>query len=546
MTGRLDSGVAEIPRGRGYLLLVLSGGTLALAFPPVDFTPAAFLSLVPFFYVLRRTRVTGFWSAFRPGLVAGVAFFIPLLYWLIFLSSREMNNPVLMTGPLLLLVLFEALYWGLFSTGAACLRRWSRVPAWLYLPVLWVACEQLRSLFVLGFTWGALGYAGVDVNPLPAQFAGITGVLGVSFWMVLVNALLLDAMLARGRRRGLLSLACAVVFVIPWIHGAAVMREGLPEDTPTVRVAVVQPNIPAERKWEEDYRDMSFDVLASLTRLAAVQSPDLVVWPETAAPAYLLRQPEYLDKVIEAARDAGAPILTGCLDLDYDADSEEVLTRNSAMLITPEGEVLDKYDKIHLVPFGEVIPFETVFPILKKVDFGEADFAPGRELVVFDSGRVRFSVLICFEAIFPRLARQFVDRGAGLLVNVTNDVWYGRTSMPFQHASMAVMRSIENRRSLVRSANSGVSLVTDPFGRVVSRLGIFESGVLVEDVAVVQSTSFYTRRGDIFAWATVVLSLALVVASVAGRKGAFCTSGSAHGESHSPLRSRAPKGPERS
>lgn len=516
-------------RVREYLLLVASGVTLALAFPPVDFTPAAFLSLVPFFYVLRRRRVTGFWSAFRPGFVAGVAFFIPLLYWLIFLSSQEMDNPVVMSGPLILLVVLQSLYWGLFSTAAACVRSGTRIPTWIYLPVLWVACEQLRSLFVLGFTWGALGYAGVDTNPVPAQFASLTGVLGVSFWMVLVNVLLLEAMLVRGPRRSRLSLACAIVFVLPWVHGSLVMRAGLPDDTRTLRVAVVQPNIPAERKWDADYKDTSFEVLAALTRLAGPQSPDLVVWPETAAPAYLLREPEYLAKVAAAAEAAGVPILTGCPDLDYDRESGSVLTRNSVVLVTPEGNVVGTYDKIHLVPFGEVIPFETVFPVLKKVDFGEADFAPGEERVVFDAGAVRFSVLICFEAIFPRLARQFVDHGAELLVNVTNDAWYGRTSMPFQHSAMSVMRSIENRRSLARSANSGVSLVTDPFGRIVSRLGIFERGVIVEDVALVQSTSFYTRRGDIFAWTTVVLSLALVVASLAGRERALCTSQTARG-----------------
>ncbi len=539
-----DPGDQSISRGREYLLLILSGGTLALAFPPVDFTPAAFLSLVPFFYVLRRTRVTGFWSAFRPGLVAGVSFFIPLLYWLVFLSSMEVDNPVLMSGPLLLLVVLESLYWGLFSTGASCLRRWSRVPAWVYLPILWVACEQIRSLFVLGFTWGALGYAGVDTNPVPAQFASLTGVLGVSFWMVLVNALLLEALLARGRRRSSLSLACAVVFIVPWVHGALVMRAGLPDDTPTIRVAVVQPNVAAARKWEPEYKDMSFEVLGKLTRLAARQSPDLVVWPETAAPAYLLREPEYMAKVVDVAREVGAPILTGCPDLDYDRRLKQVVPRNSVVLVTPEGEVAGKYDKIHLVPFGEAIPFQTVFPILKRVNFGEADFVPGEDRVVFDTGGARFSVLICFEAIFPRLARQFVDRGARLLVNVTNDVWYGRTSMPFQHAAMAVMRSIENRRSLARSANSGVSLVTDPFGRIISRLGIFQRGVIVEDVPMVESTSFYSRRGDVFAWATVILSLALVLASARGRKGAFCTPGSAYGESRSPSSSQVSGGTE--
>ncbi|MBD3348894.1 MAG: apolipoprotein N-acyltransferase [Candidatus Eisenbacteria bacterium] len=507
-----------LPASREYPLLVAGGILLALAFPPVGFVPAAFLGLIPFLYVLRRRRITGLWSAFRPGLVAGLSFFGPLLYWLIFLSSDQMDNPVLMSGPLVLLVLLQSLYWGLFSAGAFWVRDRTGAPAWLYAPLLWVACEQLRSLFVLGFTWGALGYAGVDVDPTPAQFASVTGVFGVSFWMVLVNALVLEALLARGGRRLRLSLAGVVVYALPWIHGLLVLGAGLAPDMETRRVAVVQPNIPAERKWDEDYKDETFGVLTGLTRAAGTDSLDLVVWPETAAPSYLLREPAYLELVSGASAEAGAPILTGCPDLQYDEETNQVLPRNSVLLVLPGGEIADRYDKIHLVPFGEAIPFQSVFPALRRVDFGEADFAPGEVRTVFESSGARFSALICFESTFPRLARQFVVGGSELLVNVTNDVWYGRTSMPFQHAAMAIMRSIENRRSLVRSANSGISLVTDPFGRVVARLGIFQRGVLVEDVPLVRRTTFYSRYGDLFPWSCLALSVALAAVPALSRR----------------------------
>jgi apolipoprotein N-acyltransferase len=163
------------------------------------------------------------------------------------------------------------------------------------------------------------------------------------------------------------------------------------------------------------------------------------------------------------------------------------------------------------VPFGEIIPFESAFPVLTRVDFGEADFTPGRARVVFDTGSARPAVLICFEAIFPGLVREFVVEGADLLVNITNDVWYGRTSMPFQHASMSLMRSIENRRSLARSANSGVSLLADPFGRTTARLGIFERGYLVGEVPLVSEETFYTRHGDVLAWALTCLAVLLTL-----------------------------------
>jgi apolipoprotein N-acyltransferase len=508
---------AVLSRGREYLLLILSGGCLALAFPPVNLLPAAFVGLVPFFYVLGETRATGLWSAFRPGLIAGVSFFGPLLYWLVFLSSEEMNNPILMSGPLLLLVLLQSFYWGLFSAGAIFVRDRLAAPDWLVLPVLWVAAEELRSLFVLGFTWGALGHAGTAL-PRCVQFASVTGVLGVSFWIVVVNALALRVLLGRGRPRIGPAAALAVVLVVPWLHGGLVIGAATPE--PSVRVAVIQPNISAEKKWDARFKQMSFDVLRDLTLEASQEHPDLVVWPETAAPSYLLHEPEDLARVADVARETGTPILTGCPDLEIvPGERGNARVYNAAILVLPDGVVADRYAKIHLVPFGEFIPFETVFPVLKRVDFGEADFSPGKRRVVFATAKVRFSVLVCFESIFPRLARQFVADGAELLVNITNDVWYGRTSMPFQHAAMAPMRAIENRRSLARSANSGVSLLCDPFGRVLASLPIFERGYLVADLPLVVERTFYTRHGDLFPWAATALAgIALATAWARGRR----------------------------
>lgn len=504
-------------RAREYLLLVVSGGCLALAFPPIDLMPAAFVGLVPLFYVVRETRATGFWSAFRPGLIAGIAFFTPLLYWLVFLSSQEMDNPVLMSGPLVLLVLLQSFYWGLFSAGAIYVRTRLRAPDWFVLPIFWVAAEQLRSLFVLGFTWGALGHAGTAV-PRWVQFASVTGVFGVSLWFAALNAVVLELALPRGRRRPALAAALALLLVVPWVHGGLVMAGKRPGRS--IRVAVIQPNISAEKKWDARFKRMSFDVLGELTLEASREAPDLVVWPETAAPSYLLHEPSDLELVAGVARAARADILTGCPDLEVVRGADpKIRTYNAAVLVDSSGTVLDTYGKIHLVPFGEFVPFQSVFPILGRVDFGEADFTAGERRAVFRTEKARFSVLVCFESIFPRLVRQFVREGAELLVNVTNDVWYGRTSMPFQHAGMAPMRAIENRRSLARSANSGVSLVCDPYGRVLQRLPIFERGYLVEDLPVVTELTLYARHGDVIPWAvTAVAGLALPASWAQGRR----------------------------
>jgi apolipoprotein N-acyltransferase len=421
-----------------------------------------------------------------------------------------MSDPVVMSGPLALLVLLQSFFWGMFSATATFVNNRTRVPYFVALPVLWVAFEQLRSLGVIGFTWGALGYAAVTV-PAAIQMAVVTGVFGVSLWLALSNAIVLR--LIAGRRRIVTALALLVVIAAPPILGALVMRR--PVDAETMRVAVIQPNISGITKWDAAYKDQSFETLARLSYEAGRLDPDLVVWPETAAPSYLLYEPDDMAFVAAVGESIHAPILTGCPNL-VPGDAAEGGGRplNSAILVGADGRVEGVYSKMKLVPFGEMIPFETVLPFLKKVNFGEADFWPGSEYTVFTDGVSPFSTLICYESTFPRLARQFVARGASLLVNITNDVWYGRSPMPYQHASMAIMRSVENRRSLARSANSGISMMIDPYGRVLSSLPIFVEGYLVEDLPLLHTMTFYTRYGDVFPWAMAIAGALMVAAGL--------------------------------
>ncbi len=522
-------------KGRDLVLLIIGGAVLALAFAPASLFPLAFVGLVPLFVVMGREKPGGFWRTFRPGFIFGLAFFLPLLYWLVFLSSNEVDNPVLMVGPLLLLISLQAFYWGLFSAGAGFITQRTSLPRVVVYPLVWTACEYLRSIFVLGFTWGNLGYAAVAI-PEAIQFASVTGLFGVTLWIALVNVMVAEG-LALGlrlrdqslKRLYVLEAALALVILIPVAHGALVLRMAGPVGPVdrkassaepvgrTIRVAVIQPNIEGKRKWDPAYREVSFDVLYALTREAAEEKPDLVIWPETAAPSYLLKDPAHLVAIMALADETGAAILTGFPDRVGDG-SEEYIYFNSVLFIEPmdavgvnAGSGFPKYDKIHLVPFGEVLPFESVLPFLKRVDVGQAGFTPGGKRVVFAAPRARFSTLICYESIFPGLVRGFVDDGAELLINVTNDVWYGRSSMPFQHASMAVMRCIENRRSLARSADTGVSLFADPYGRVTAKTEIFTRGFLVADVPVVGETTFYTRHGDLIAWLALAASAVGIV-----------------------------------
>jgi len=295
-----------ISRSRELLLAIVSGACLVLAFPPIDLVPAAFVALIPLFYVIKNVRRGGFWSGFRPGFVAGITFFLLLLYWLALLSSEQMDNPVVMSGPLFLLVLLQSFYWGLFSAVASFVGNRTRIPWFVVLPVLWVAFEQLLSLGVIGFTWGALGYAAVNV-PRAIQFASVTGVFGVSLWLALSNALVLEVVSGRRRRRALAT-ALAVVLLLPVLHGTLVLSgaaggpggEGAGR---SMRVAVIQPNISGETKWDARYKSESFETLGRLSLEAADRKPDLIVWPETAAPSYLLYEPD--DLALRSGRCGG-------------------------------------------------------------------------------------------------------------------------------------------------------------------------------------------------------------------------------------------------
>ncbi|MCD4690779.1 apolipoprotein N-acyltransferase [bacterium] len=492
------------------LLLIIGCAALALAFPPANLWPLGLVGLVPLFRVVGKCKDAGARAGFRTGLIAGIAFFLPLIFWIAKLASNEMDNPVLMSGPLVLLVLMESLCWGGFSLAAPVLIRRGRFPRVLVLPLVWTAFEYLRSLSVLGFTWGNIGYVGTTI-PAAVQFASLTGLFGVTFWFALVNVLVLEVIEGRRDRRVRTAALAGLVLtlVLPLAHGFFVMSRPLSSER--VRVAVIQPNIEGKRKWDPAFRHTSYESLEKLTREAAKHGPDLIIWPETAVPTYLRTDRVQLDWIRRLAADVDAAILTGAPDFEGRA-GEEPQYFNSALLVLPDSPELVRYDKIHLVPFGEVIPFESTFPILEQVDFGEADFKPGTRRVVFDARGIRFSTLICYEAIFPGLVREFVEGGAELLVNITNDVWYGRTSMPSQHASMALMRSIENGRSLARSANSGVSLLADPRGRIIKKSRIFTEAYLVADLPVVTESTFYTRTGEWAAWlASALVGLGLLL-----------------------------------
>jgi apolipoprotein N-acyltransferase len=295
-----------------------------------------------------------------------------------------------------------------------------------------------------------------------------------------------------------------------------------------LKVGLVQPNMSSSIKWDPRFRVHNLQVLLELTERLGRERPDLIIWPETATPFYLRQEPAYLELLLRIVNRINIPVLIGFPDALPKRGGHAYY--NSAGLIVPEWGLVEKYNKVHLVPFGEWFPYEDVFTFLQKVEFGQGDFKRGDTYTVFKLGTepgsavrpevqgATFSVLVCFESIFPGLIRSFKKADAQFLVNITNDEWFGRTAAPYQHAYMAVFRAVETRSSIARCANTGVSMLIDPWGRITLQSGLFTREALVGTIRLVPSKTFFTKHGFLLLWPLVVAALLEVVLALSWRK----------------------------
>lgn len=466
------------------------GALLALAFPPLKLGFLAFFALIPLFHLLEGK---GLVNALRWGYIAGIFFNSGTLYWIAWDTARGV---ALIVGATVVAILFLSLYFALFALALNFVVKKLGPPGLFSAPFLWTAIEYLRSFGELAFPWTFIGHT-QTYYPSYIQFASYTGVYGVSFWIVLLNGVLYFLLKAKGnfRRWWLYLVATLALFLVPYLYGRSAVPQG-PVDG-EVKTALLQGNIDIETKWDRRYLGYNFEVYREMSLEVAEEGPDLIIWPETAMPFYLLHRPEYRGLVHSLADSSGIPILTGAPHYRY-SGGKDPLYYNSAFLFKPGRRESEEYSKIHLVPFGERTPFVDSFPIFSRLNVGGRDFSPGTEYTLFHIPQGEFGVLICFESIFPQLVRRFVVDGADFLVNITNDAWFGRTSSPYQHAQIAVFRAVENRIGIARCANTGVSMIIDPYGRIKENTDIFVRQNLIGNVSLRKTETFYTRHGDLF------------------------------------------------
>ena len=419
-----------------------------------------------------------------------------------------------MVPALMLLAAYLAVFPAAWCVLVAAAGRWRPVPTVVAAAAAGALVEWVRSIGPLGFPWGAPAYALVT-TPSLAQGAVLGGAPLLDAAVYAVAALGAAAVVGatareRGRvRRAAIPLAIAGAAVAAMATGGSrAMSRALQPDAPALRVAVVQPDVDLALKWKASFRDSTLRLVTRLDLEAVASGAQFVVFPETCAPVYLRDAPEWRVRLAGLARRSGVPIYIGFLDWRRDGPGGEINVYNASGVFRADG-TLDTYDKVHLLPFGEALPGSSRWRWLKRIEFGQANFDPGRPRPPLDAGPVRFTPLICFESVFPGPCADGVRRGAHLLVNITNDGWFGRTPGPWQHARMAVLRSIEFRRWLVRSANTGVSMVVAPDGTIRAMHGLFEPAILLETVRLRRDVTPYARHGDAPVVYTALLFLLL-------------------------------------
>ncbi len=513
---------------RAWLLMLLSAGLQILIFPLPNFYILCWVALTPLLVALLRARQPDTLQlregvkllpakplqAFVLAYSCGILWYGGTCYW-IYKTMRQYGgvNAPAAVGILILFCLYLAIYHGVFGLLISLLADGSPFSrrALLLAPVAWVAVELARTR-ITGFPWDLLGTTQVDNIPL-ARIATVTGVYGLSFEIMIVSSAWAAAFLVRRDKRGPLLLVAAAAAVVLQA-GRLVPAPMLAAD----RVAtLVQANVPILEgsDWTRDYFNTTLNELSalSLSPQGAQQSkPDLIVWPESPAPFYT-SDPVFRSPVSNVARQANTWVLAGSIGINSASQypAQPIRVYNSAPLVSPTGNWVSRYDKVHLVPFGEYVPFKRLFAFAGGLTKEVGDFSPGTSRTPLDADGAKLGVFVCYESIFPDEVRQFAALGAQILVNISNDGWYGDSGAYAQHLKQARMRAVENARWLLRDTNTGVTASIDPYGRIVASVPRKVRTALQARYALSDATTFYTRHGDWFAYLCAIICVGALV-----------------------------------
>ncbi len=514
-----------------WLLVLFSSFLQVLIFPLPGVYVLSWVALAPLIVALLRARSAGELEvagalrlrpaspgqAFLLAYVCGILWYAGTCYW-IYDTMRQYGglSAAMAVTALFLFCCYLGLYHGLFGFLLGLLADSSRDyrRALAATPFLWVAVELARTR-VTGFPWNLLGIAQVD-NAALCRIAEWTGVYGISFEIMLVNVALAAAFLVPREKRGAV-LAAALA-------AAAVLQVGKLMEAPAARAdhkaLLMQQNIPVAASWTPAYFQQTLSQLTKISVNSASNAAnvDLIVWPESPAP-FFTNDRQFRAVVSDVARQSKAWVLTGAIGAENAvAGGGKLQMFNSAALVSPNGDWTERYDKVHLVPFGEYLPFPKLFTFAGGLTKEVGEFGRGDSRAPLDAGGEKLGVFICYESIFPDEVRQFVVQGAHVLVNISNDGWYGDSGAYAQHLNQTRMRAIENNRWLLSVADTGVTAAIDPWGRVTAQIPRKQRTTLVAPYALTSVTTFYSRHGDWFAYACAIISVGVLLTRLAALK----------------------------
>ena len=508
------SSIKQLFDRRG-LLAIASGIMIAISFPNPGLSFLAWIALVPMLIALEESTPR---DAFRVGLTCGFTAYAFILYWLNIVFTHYGKLPWSASIPVyLLLVLWLALFYAL-STFIARLGELAGIKAAFTLPVAWVAFDFIRSFLFSGFAWAMLGHSQFRTLPL-IQIADLAGVYGITLLIVLANIVMHRALRAVSGAGVPYPVKSAVVLLFflsaTLFYGFSRLNEPDVDNIKPLRVALIQGNIPQDVKWSPEFREHTLNIYERLTRDASKGGVDLIVWPESAVPFFFQDEPLQAERIRRLAREMNAGLLFGSPAHELRDGKSTFL--NSAFLISPQGETLGRADKLHLVPFGEYVPLGNILTFINKLVVGIGDFAPGKGAIPLDTGSTKLGIQVCYEVIFPELARQYVQAGARVLVAITNDAWFGRSSAPYQHLAISTFRAIETRTPLIRAANTGVTAIVDQNGHINTMTGLFVEAYRVGEIQPGSGKSLYLTIGDAPAWFCLLLTAGILLLALIKR-----------------------------
>jgi apolipoprotein N-acyltransferase len=533
-----------------HLRAAASGLLLALSFPKFGHPALGWIALAPLLVALAdesrgSIQESGLRGALALGLLTGIIYFTGTLYWITRVMVVYGGLPLWIAVPInVALVAYLALFPAVFAVIVRRLVIAHGPAALMTAPIVWVATELARTHLLTGFPWVLLGYSQASVLPI-AQLASLFGIYAVSMLVAAVSAAVALVVVERGiggparsgaDRHGPTRaeldaawtwrpvsagfMAAGIVFVgvigVGVWGGRRAARSEWTHSGDPVRVGLIQGNVDQAEKWNTVRAAAIFEDYIGKSRQAIREGADFILWPESSTPFMFEEEPAGADRIRTLARQARVPILFGSDQIEWRAAGSRRIPDkyfNSAFLVRADGTTAGVYRKMHLVPFGEYVPLQRLLFFAAPLTEEVGTFSPGLNAELLPFAGHLLSVAICYEIVYPALVRQFVLGGSELLTTITNDAWFGTTSAPYQHFEQASMRAIEEGRYLVRSANTGISGIVDPYGRVVQRTDIFQPAVLVGEARFLRTSTFYARHGDILAYASVLTTAVLLVVS---------------------------------